>query len=31
LNLYATLMCFDDIAIFGSDDKLEEEIVEYLE
>ena len=30
LNLYAISMCFDDIAIFGGDEKLIEEIVEYL-
>jgi len=31
LNLYSILMCFDDIALFGGDEKLKEEIVEYLE
>lgn len=29
LNLYAILMCFDDIAIFGGDEKVNIEIMEY--
>ncbi len=31
LNLYSVLMCLYDIAIFGADKKLKDEISEYLE
>ena len=30
LNLYSVLMCLNDIGIFGVDEKLEDEILEYL-
>jgi hypothetical protein len=29
LNLYSVLMCLDDIAIFGVDEQLKKEIIEY--